>query len=379
MRIAFCGKFGGKSAHAGGATVTEPAIAEFVAAQGHQVIYIGRNTPSSLENTMMRKMNLELYHLRELPELLYFPLMPLRAFLLLKDMFGEFDVVYCYIGSFAFAASYLKKRHPKVKLCIKVQEVGQPKYEPSLKVKLYLRAENELTRIACRRADMVIVHSHYMQETIATEWGIKDSTIVPHGTDVNFFRPVTLEAEQHHNIWGGAKHKLLFVGRFVYRKGVIQLIESARYLMEGGLDFRLVVVGDGLLRRRMASLISRLGLGNYVYLYGRAEEEMLPYLYSSADLTIVPSIYEPFGMVPLESLACGTPVIVAYQTAMKETIEPDVGYFIPEVTPWSIADVVKGALSNKLPSPEQCRQFVHQRYDLNKIYPLYNTLFSRLA
>jgi hypothetical protein len=64
---------------------------------------------------------------------------------------------------------------------------------------------------------------------------------------------------------------------------------------------------------------------------------------------------------------------------MKETIEPDVGYFIPEITPESIADTIKQALGSDLPSLEHCRQYVCQRYDLNKIYPLYDELFRGLG
>lgn len=379
MKVAFCGKLGGKSSHPGGASVTEPSIAKFIAEQGHQVFYFGRNTPSSLENDLIVKEDIELYHLKELPELVYFPLMPFRAFWLLKDRFSEFDVVYAFIGSFAVAAAYLKKRCPKVKLCIKVQEVGQPKYEPLLKGKLYLSVENWLMKTACKRADAVIVHSQYMKETVAKEWGIKNCTIVPHGIDVSLFKPVVVDEEQHNKLWGDAERKLLFVGRLVYRKGVMQLIESAKHLMAGGLSFRLVMVGDGPLRQSMERLISDSKLSNHVYLYGRAEHDVLLALYTSADFTIVPSIYEPFGMVPLESLACGTPAIVSYNTAMKETIEPGVGYFIPEIIPESITDTIRHAISSSLPSPEHCRQFVCQRHDLGKIYPLYEELFRRLT
>ena len=150
MKIAFCGKLGGKSSHPGGASVTEPMIAKFIAGQGHQVYYFGRNSPSPLEEAITGEENIELHYLKELPELLYFPLMPLRAFRLLRGRFGQLDVAYCFIGSFAVAASYLKKRHPNVKLCIKVQEVGQAKYEPLLKGKLYLSVENWLMKMASR-------------------------------------------------------------------------------------------------------------------------------------------------------------------------------------------------------------------------------------
>ncbi len=379
MKIAFCGKFGGKSLHPGGAGVTEPAIAKAIAKQGHQVVYFGRNTPSSLESDLTAKENVELHYLKELPELIYLPLMPLRALWLLKGRFGEFDVVYAHIGSFALAASYLKKRYPQVKLCIKVQEVGQVKYEPLLKGRLYFRAENYLMKMACKQADAVIVHSRYMKETVAKEWGIKNCTIVPHGTDVNVFKPVAVDNELHKKLWGDAEHKFLFVGRMVYRKGIMQLIQSAKELIGDKLNFRLVVVGDGQLHHAAEKMVSNFELGNRVHLYGRATQDVLLALYTSADFTIVPSIYEPFGMVPLESLACGTPVIVSHNTAMKETIEPDVGYFIPEITPESITNTIKHAIGSNLPPPERCRQFVSQRYDLRKIYPLYEKLFRELG
>jgi len=378
VKIAFCGKLGGKASHPGGASVTEPAIAKFIAGQGHQVVYFGRNSPSFLEDDIIDRESIELHFLKEYPELIYFPLMPLRAFWLLKDNFRQFDVVYAFIGSFAVAASFLKKWHPRVKLCIKVQEVGQPRYEPSLKGKLYLSAENLLMKLACRRAEAVIVHSRYMEGIVSREWGARNCVVVPHGTDVNSFKPVAMSQEQRDKLWGDAEYKFLFVGRLVYRKGIIQLLESARHLMDDGLNFRLVIVGDGLLRESVENTISRLELGGHVCLHGRAEDNTLRALYSSADFTVVPSLYEPFGMVPLESLACGTPVIVSGQTAMKETVDTSVGYFIPEVTPEAIADTVKQAISGEVPSAERCREHVSQRYHLDNIYPIYEQLFRGL-
>ena len=360
--------------HPGGASITVPSIANFMAGQGHQVFYFGRNSPSPLEHGIIEK-NIELRYLQELPEFLYYPSMPLRAYRLLKDRFSEFDVVHAHIGSFAFAASRLKKRNPKVKFFITVHDIEKPGYEPSLKGKLYLRAENLLMKTACKRANAVIVRNNYMKEQVKKEWGIENCIAIRDGVDANFSKPVAIDKEQQDKLWGDAKHRLLFVGRTEYRKGVVQLIESAKYLLEDGLSFRLVIVGDSKLQSSLKKLISNLELGSYVHLYGRAEEKELPSLYSSAHLTIVPSLYEPFGIVPLESLACGTPVIVSGNTGMKETIGDEIGYFIPEVTPASIASTIRNVIGSSLPSPESCRQFVSQRYDWRDIYPLYEELF----
>lgn len=376
MKIAFGGKLGGKSVSIGGGALLTPYVARFMAGQGHQVFYFCRNKPFPGERDFMASENIELRYLREFPELFYYPLMPLRAIWLLKGEFSELDVVHAHIGSFAFAASYLKKRNPRVKLFITVHEVGQPRYSSSFKARWYLRAENLLMKSASKRAEAVIVHSHYMKELVAKEWGIENCLIVRTGIDVDFFKPVPMDEGPYHELWGSAEHKLLFVGRIDYRKGVLQLIEAAKYLIEEEVSLKLIIVGEGILRPSLENLISRLELSNHVSLYGRVEQEALPSLYSSADLTIVPSIYEPFGSVPLESLACGTPVIVSRNTAMKETIETSVGYFIPEITPESIANTIRHAITNGLPSSEHCRQFVCQRYDLRDIYPLYEELFQ---
>ncbi len=372
MKIAICARLHGKSTHPGGGSIVALSLAEFMAHRGHKVSLFGRNTPSAMEQNFLG--NYDIDYLKELPDFLNYPLMPIRAFWLLKDKFREFDVVHAHIGSFAFAASRLKKGNRKVKLVVTVHEVGQPKYEPAPKAKLYIHGENLLAKIASKSANAVVVNSHYMKELVSEEWGINTCVVIQNGVDTNLFRPVTLtpEVEKH---WGGAEYKLLYVGRMDFRKGVLQLVESIKYLRESGLNVRLLVVGDGKLQKEVENLIFNLKLDKYAYLYGPAKRGVLPYLYSSADLTIVPSIYEPFGLVPLESLACGTPVIVSSNTAMRETIEPSVGYFIPEITPKSIANSIEYAISNGLPSPQSCRKFVCERYDWRDIFPQYEALY----
>lgn len=377
MKIAICGRLHSKSKHQGGSSMIALSLAKFMASQGHDVSFFGRDTPSSFVYDVLNRYDhkININYLSELPDFLYYSSMPLRAFWLLKNKFKNFDAVHTHIASFTFAASCLKRLNKKIKFVVSVHEILQPKYEHDFKAKLYMHGDNLLMKIACENADTVIVHSEYMKELVLRKWQIENSIIIRNGIDTSFFKPYVLNKEQHDKLWGCAEYKLLYVGRLDFRKGILQLIESVKYLIKDGLDIKLIVVGDGRLKQNIKNLVSNLNLTKYVYVFGRAKQEKLPYLYSSSDLTVVPSMYEPFGLVPLESLACGTPVVVSNNTGLKEVVEPNVGYYIDEITPKSIAESIKYAVSNGLPSEKCCRQYVCERYDRRDIYPLYEAIY----
>jgi glycosyltransferase involved in cell wall biosynthesis len=115
---------------------------------------------------------------------------------------------------------------------------------------------------------------------------------------------------------------LLYVGTLEPRKNVVRLLQAFHKLKrEGHTDYKLVITGaKGWLYQNIFSLISKLELHHQVIFTGWVPEEELPILMSGAQVLVYPSLYEGFGLPPLQAMACGTPVITSNISSMPEVV-----------------------------------------------------------
>ena len=129
----------------------------------------------------------------------------------------------------------------------------------------------------------------------------------------------------------GGEKTLLFVGRIEPLKGLELLIRATAEL-DGVAPVRLMVIGGGREGdpevERMRALVNDLGIEGSVDFVGRVDHEELPFYYNAADVCVVPSFYESFGLAALESMACGTPVVATrvggLSTIVLNTVAPDI-------------------------------------------------------
>ena len=139
--------------------------------------------------------------------------------------------------------------------------------------------------------------------------------MVPCGVNLDLFRPIAKEDARRQLGLSDDDRILLFVGRIEPLKGVDILLGAAAQL-EGDSDcFVLVVGGDSTDRQgevaHLRGLASELGIAERVNFMGAVDHERLPLFYSAADICVMPSFYESFGLVALEAMACGTPVVAS--------------------------------------------------------------------
>lgn len=175
--------------------------------------------------------------------------------------------------------------------------------------------------------------------------------VVPCGVNLNLFRPLGLAAARQ---WLGftPDHPIvLFVGRFEPVKGIDRLLTAMTYLRRRD-SLRLVLVGgDGPASpatRRLKKQACELGLQDVVTFAGRIDQDRLPPYYSAADVLVVPSHYESFGLVGLEALACGTPVVATPVGAMESILQQGrTGQVVSEAAPRLLADAIEAFLPNK--------------------------------
>jgi glycogen(starch) synthase len=171
-------------------------------------------------------------------------------------------------------------------------------------------------------ADGVIVCSYYMRGHVADIFGIDEGRIavIPNGVDPNDLRP-SGDLNALRSDFAAPHEKLvLLVGRLVYEKGFQLALDALPGVIDRVGDVRFLVAGSGTHEAELRSQAKRLGLSEHGTFLGWIGDDVLHSLYRIADLCVVPSIYEPFGLVALEAMASGCPCIVADTGGLREVV-----------------------------------------------------------
>lgn len=190
----------------------------------------------------------------------------------------------------------------------------------------------------------------------------KKLVIIPPGVDTSRFYPIP--EDEAKNVIGipPADDMILFVGRIEPLKGVETLIRAISEMHRNGVLVKyphyLAIIGgdpDASLEKmnqemlRLQNLCSELSIGDLVLFLGKRSQDMLPYYYSAASILVVPSHYESFGMVALEAMACGTPVVASQVGGLQFLVaNGETGFVIPDDDPASLGD----RLTQLICSPE---------------------------
>jgi glycosyltransferase involved in cell wall biosynthesis len=218
----------------------------------------------------------------------------------------------------------------------------------------------EIEEVVAHCADRVIAECPQDMHDLKTHYNIPEDkmTIVPCGYNPTEFFPVDkifartlLRLDQDEFI-------LLQLGRMVPRKGVDNAIRALPFLKNMKKKVRLLVVGGesddpdpGACPEigRMMKLAAEEGVSNMVHFTGRKNRNLLKYYFSAADVFITTPWYEPFGITPLESMACGTPVIGSNVGGIQFSVEDgNTGLLVPPKDPEALAEKIKLLLTNPL-------------------------------
>jgi len=218
-----------------------------------------------------------------------------------------------------------------------------------------------------RTCDRVLAATQREREQLIRYYDVEPEKIgvVPCGVNLNLFRPSDKSSARRQLGFDGNEAIVLYVGRFDPLKGIQRLIAAMTYLTPYQ-PLRLVLVGgDGnhtAEAQNLRNLSDRLGLQNVVTFAGRIRQDRLPPYYRAADVLAVPSHYESFGLVGLEALACGTPVVATRVGAMERILQPGVtGNIVANESARSLAEAMEPFIRKMPaapPSPEQIRATV---------------------
>jgi D-inositol-3-phosphate glycosyltransferase len=210
-----------------------------------------------------------------------------------------------------------------------------------------IQGEREVVRAADRLiAANSIEYGHLVDLYDADPHKIR---IVPCGVDIDLFRPIEQrEARAHLGL--DDRPYILFVGRLEPLKGLDILMNAMSILTRQGSRAMLLVAGgnlDGPVGTEMRACLGELSLQEHVRFLGAVDQRELPYYYSAADVAAVPSFYESFGMVAIEAMACGTPVVASRAGGLQFTVhDGETGYLAPPGDPVALAAALDRVLSN---------------------------------
>jgi len=193
-------------------------------------------------------------------------------------------------------------------------------------------------RAAIHESSICVANSHATKADFEERYGPPESwscEVIHWGVDTSMFHPIDSEAadqlvEYNENrLRYGASEDgsklILAVGRLAARKGFGTLLRGFAKLQEKAPEASLVIVGRGHLRRRLQRQASRLGIGDKVTIEPGMPFERLASLFRSADLVVYPSFYEGQGLIPLEAMSSGTPVVTVDDGPLPEMVDTTVG------------------------------------------------------
>ncbi len=239
------------------------------------------------------------------------------------------------------------------KLVHTYHSLGAVKYNTVKTIPLVASTRLGVEKQVLETAERIIATSpqekEHMRSLVSTKG---DIDIIPCGTDIERFGSIEQQAARTHLGIDPETKVVLYVGRFDPRKGIETLVRAVSKL-HSAKNIQLIIGGgsrpgesDGIERERIEKIVAELGMSNTTF-PGRLSPEILPYYYAAADVSVVPSHYEPFGLVAIEAMASGTPVVASDVGGLQFTVVPEeTGLLAPPQDVAAFATAIDRILSN---------------------------------
>lgn len=259
----------------------------------------------------------------------------------LKKDGAKYDILRSHYWTSALVAEQLKKQLgvPNLVTFHTLGEVKNRALDAEEEPELRIQSEKEIVTTV----DCIIASTPEERNNLVHLYGSQPEKVrvIPGGVDLDFFHPLDKEKarrELHLEDYGRV---LLFAGRLQPIKGLDLLLRALTHL-PNGRSTRLLVVGGNAGKAdelaKLTSLVSELGISNKVTFVGAVEHEKMPTFYNAADICVIPSYHESFGLVAVEALASGTPVVASRVGGLATIVKDgETGYLFDERSPEALA------------------------------------------
>jgi len=233
---------------------------------------------------------------------------------------GKFDVIHAHDWLVAYSAKSIKESYniPLIST-IHATESGRNSGIHD-ETQRYI---NDSEWMLTYESSEVIVNSNYMKNEVQRLFGLPYDKInvIPNGVNLQLFSNVNIDYDFRRQYAMDNEKIILYVGRLVYEKGIQNLIAAMPKVLDRYHDSKLIICGRGGMIDELREQVKYLGIENKVYFAGYCDSKKMQKMYKCADVAVFPSIYEPFGIVAIESMLSGTPTIVSDVGGLNEIIE----------------------------------------------------------
>ncbi|MEM4733309.1 MAG: glycosyltransferase family 4 protein [Candidatus Bathyarchaeia archaeon] len=220
----------------------------------------------------------------------------------------------------------------------------------------------------------VICCSNYMVSHVKWAFGLPEDKLamIPNGVNTNVYEGIEKEnLREFRAKFALPEEKIvLYVGRLVYEKGIHVLINAVPKILDK-VNAKFLIVGNGYMKDQLLNIARSMRLEHKILFLGFVDEATLMKLQKCADVSVVPSLFEPFGIVALEAMAAKSPVVVSDTGGLTEIVEHDVtGVKVypnnPESLAWGITKVLLDENYRRYISENAYRK-VREKFDWNRI------------
>ncbi|MEA5480416.1 glycosyltransferase [Pseudanabaena galeata UHCC 0370] len=324
------------SEEAGGQNVYVRHVGETLAALGWQVDMFTRKSHPDTDAIVQHSPHCRTIRLKagmesHIPRDRLFEHMPefLNSFQAFQKIQGiNYPLVHTNYWLSAWVGMELQKTSG-IQLVHTYHSLAAVKYQSLVEIPQVANTRLRIEREILEQANCVVATSPQEQETLRSLVSTRGQIeVIPCGTDITKFHPSSQAHARAKLKLDNCEKVVLYVGRFDERKGIETLVRAFAILKSHDLkNLKLIIVGgssinmsDGAERNRIENLIDELGLRDSTVFAGRIGHDILPLYYTAADVCVIPSHYEPFGLVAIEAMACGVPVVASNVGGLKFTI-----------------------------------------------------------
>ena len=257
---------------------------------------------------------------------------------------GKFDVIHAHDWLVANAAKTLKASYNiPIVATIHATESGR---NGGIRDEQQ-RYINDTEWMLTYEATEVIVNSNYMKNEVQRLFGLpfQKINVIPNGINLNIYNGIERNYEFRRKYARDNEKIIMCAGRLVYEKGFQYLIDAAPKILNRYNDAKFIIAGKGGMLNELKEKANYLGISDKVYFTGQLTPKELYTMYRCADIAVFPSTYEPFGLVAIEGMYAGTPIVVSDIGGLNEIVEHGVtGMKSYAGNPNSIADSILALL-----------------------------------
>jgi teichuronic acid biosynthesis glycosyltransferase TuaC len=224
---------------------------------------------------------------------------------------------------------------------------------------------------ALSNADHVIVVSSSLRRVLVQGHGMEAEkvTVIPNGVDVARFAPAPRSEARARLGLHAEGAKLLYVGAIAESKGIAYLLRAIHRLRHtSAWPLELILVGEGEYERAARALVAQLGIADAVTFAGKRPNDEIPLWMNATDLLVLPSLSEGFGVVLVEAMACGKPVVATTCGGPEDIVTPQTGILVPPADNAALSEALLEVLADgERFHPQAIREHALDTYGYDRV------------